>query len=154
VPGEQGGLALDLFAGVGLFTLPLAQRFARVVGVESDLAAERDLQANIDAAKVNAQHVNATVESLLGRWEERPDFVVLDPPRAGVSAPALARLMQIGPARITYLSCDPATLARDLSTLTGGAGAAGAYEITALHLFDVFPQTFHIESLVALRRRE
>jgi len=79
---------------------------------------------------------------------------VLDPPRAGVSGPALVRLVQIAPARITYLSCDPATLARDLSTLTGGAGAAGAYEITALHLFDVFPQTFHIESLVALRRRE
>ncbi|PYU36203.1 MAG: 23S rRNA (uracil(1939)-C(5))-methyltransferase RlmD [Acidobacteria bacterium] len=154
VPNEQGGLALDLFAGVGLFTLPLARRFARVVGVESDLAAARDLQANIDAAKVNAQHVNATVESLLGRWEERPDFAVLDPPRAGVSGPALVRLVQIAPARITYLSCDPATLARDLSTLTGGAGAAGAYEITALHLFDVFPQTFHIESLVALRRRE
>jgi len=154
VADERGGLALDLFAGVGLFTLPLARRFERVVGIESDLAAARDLQANIHEAKANAQQVNATVESLLAQWKERPDLVVLDPPRAGVPAPALALLAQIGPARITYLSCDPATLARDLSTLTGRAGAAGAYEITAVHLFDVFPQTFHIESLVALRRRE
>ncbi|MBI3670929.1 MAG: 23S rRNA (uracil(1939)-C(5))-methyltransferase RlmD [Acidobacteria bacterium] len=154
---ERGKLALDLFAGVGLFTLPLAKRFERVVGVESDLAAARDLQANIEESKGNAQQVNAAVESLLTEWQERPDYVVLDPPRAGVSDGALRQLLRLGPPRLAYLSCDPATLARDLRVLTGGldpAAGPGAYQIAEVHLFDLFPQTYHIESLVRLKRRE
>ncbi len=150
---EQGRLALDLFAGVGLFTVPLAGRFERVVGVESNLAAARDLEANIQESGT-AEHVNGEAEEFLARWRDTPDLVVLDPPRAGVSPRALARLKEIAPARITYLSCDPSTLARDLGALTGAAGAAQAYEIREIHLFDVFPQTYHIESLVRLSRRE
>ncbi len=154
---ERGELALDLFAGVGLFTLPLAKQFARVVGVESDLAASRDLQANLDDSRVNAQQVNAAVEALLPEWKERPDLVLLDPPRAGVSEAALRELLRLAAPRIAYLSCDPATLARDLRVLTGGAGPAdalAAYQIVEVHLFDLFPQTYHIESLVRLKRRE
>ncbi len=154
---ERGKLALDLFAGVGLFTLPLARRFERVVGVESDLAASRDLQANIEENKVQAQHVNATVESLLAEWRETPDLVVLDPPRAGIQETALAHLVRLAPPRIAYLSCDPATLARDLRTLAGGRNqpaGSGAYQITEVHLFDLFPQTYHIETLVRLSHRE
>ena len=149
-----GGLALDLFAGVGLFTIALAQKFERVVGVESNPAAARDLQANIDTGKVNAQHVNLPAESLLANWRETPDLIVLDPPRAGVPAAALARLVELAPQRIAYLSCDPSTLARDLAVLVGTAGKAEHYEMSEIHLFDVFPQTFHIESLVRLKRRE
>jgi 23S rRNA (uracil1939-C5)-methyltransferase len=148
---EPGGLALDLFAGVGLFTIPLARKFERVVGVESNLAAARDLQANIEQSGSSAEPVNAAVEAFLARPTETPDLVVLDPPRAGVPAEALARLRQIAPARITYFSCDPSTLARDLAALTAGAGG---YEIREMHLFDVFPQTYHIESLVRLSRRQ
>ncbi len=147
---EPGALALDLFAGVGLFTIPLGQRFERVLGVESNLAAARDLEANIEQNGARAQHVTLQVEALLADWKETPDLVVLDPPRAGVPAAALAHLARLATPRISYLSCDPATLARDLSVLTSGAGP---YEIAEVHLFDVFPQTYHIESLVRLRRR-
>ena len=151
---EPGTLALDLFAGVGLFTVPLSRRFQRVLGVESNPATARDLQANIEQSGVQAQQVNLQAESLLADWNETPELVVLDPPRAGVPAAALARLVQLAPARITYLSCDPATLARDVAALTGPVGKAGPYEIHEVHLFDVFPQTYHIESLVRLKRRE
>ncbi len=151
VVGEESGrLALDLFAGVGLFTISLAKHFERVIGVESNLATARDLQANIEHAGANAQQVNISSESLLAEWKEAPDMVVLDPPRAGVSAEALARLAELAPARITYLSCDPATLARDLAALTG---ATGRHAIQEILLFDVFPQTYHIETLVRLSLR-
>lgn len=149
---ERGGLALDLFAGVGLFTIPLARRFERVVGVESNPAAARDLQTNVEQSGVNAQQVNAEAASFLANWTETPELVVLDPPRAGVAPQALARLAQLAPAHITYLSCDPSTLARDLAPLTGSISEPGGYEISEIHLFDVFPQTYHIESLVRLRR--
>ncbi len=150
---ERGGLALDLFAGVGLFTVSLARSFDRVVGVEANLAAARDLQANIEQSGPSAQHVNLEVESFLAAWTETPDLVVLNPPRAGVPR-ALTRLKKIAPARITYLSCDPSTLARDLGVLTGPGNGSNSYEIREIHLFDLFPQTYHIESLVRLCRRE
>ena len=152
VEEERGALALDLFAGVGLFTIPLSRRFKRVLGVESNLAAARDLQVNIEQNGARAQQVNLQAESLLAEWKETPDLVVLDPPRAGVPAAALARLVQLGPPRVTYLSCDPSTLARDLAALTGGPEKTGRYEISEVRLFDVFPQTYHIESLVRLKR--
>lgn len=149
----EGGLALDLYAGVGLFTLPMARQFERVVSVEANPAAARDLQANIDESGVRAEAVNAEAEGFLAGCKETPDLVVLDPPRAGTTPRALARLIEIAPARIAYLSCDPSTLARDLSLLTGGASGPGPYEICEVHLFDVFPQTYHIESLAMLRHR-
>ena len=154
VAEESGLLGLDLFAGVGLFTLPLAQRFERVVGVDSNLAAIRDLEANIQESGLQARSANEEAEGFLARLSEAPDLVVLDPPRGGVAPGALVRLAPIAPARITYLSCDPATLARDLSLLTGTAERPGGYDIAEVHLFDVFPQTYHIEALVRLWRRE
>jgi 23S rRNA (uracil1939-C5)-methyltransferase len=89
---------------------------------------------------------------------EKPDFVTLDPPRSGLGAEAAAKLAALGAANIAYLSCDPSTLARDLAVLTGskknGAteSATNRYEIADMHLFDLFPQTYHIETLVRLRR--
>ncbi len=150
VAEERGALALDLYAGVGLFTLPLARQFERVVGVESDVAAARDLQANIEAERSSAQQADLTVESFLASWKETPELVVLDPPRAGVAENALKRLVQLAPERIRYLSCDPSTLARDLAALTG---VGAPYEIREVHLFDLFPQTYHIETLAVLGRR-
>jgi 23S rRNA (uracil1939-C5)-methyltransferase len=78
---------------------------------------------------------------------------VLDPPRTGVAARALARLIKIAPQEIIYLSCDPATLARDLAILAGDAQNLRSYQISELHLVDIFPQTYHIEALVRLLRR-
>ena len=148
VEGEEGGrLAIDLFAGVGLFSIPLAKRFARVLAVESNPAAARDLETNMRGH--GTIEVRSTeVEQFLKRNKERPELVVLDPPRAGLTPESVERLGRLAPARITYVSCEPPTLARDL-VLFGKAG----YDCTEVHLFDLFPQTFHMETVVRLRRR-
>jgi len=151
---SKGRLALDLFAGVGLFTVALTKRFDRVMGVESNLAAAKDLEVNLQSSGgVSPTHRHATAEAFLAHWQERPDLVVLDPPRAGVEPETLARLKKLAPWRINYLSCDPATLARDLAALVGGQEAPGPYEIRDINLFDIFPQTYHMEALVRLKRR-
>ena len=151
---SKGRLALDLFAGVGLFTVALTKRFDRVIGVESNLAAAKDLEVNLQSSGgVSPTHRHATAEAFLAHWQERPDLVVLDPPRAGVEPETLARLKKLAPWRINYLSCDPATLARDLAALVGSQEAPGPYEIRDINLFDIFPQTYHMEALVRLKRR-
>jgi len=150
----RGGLALDLFAGVGLFTVPLGHRFQRVVGVESNVAAARDLETNLHQSGAESPAARcANVEAFLARWNDTPEFVVLDPPRLGVPAAALARLIKLAPRSISYLSCDPATLARDLAALVGTEEKPGPYRIGEVHLVDIFPQTYHIEALVRLLRR-
>jgi len=154
VIGEaRGKLALDLFAGVGLFTVALTRNFERVIGVESNPAAAKDLENNVkQSGGSSPSSRNVTAEGFLSRWRETPDLVVVDPPRAGVETEALAHLKKILPARIHYVSCDPATLGRDLAQLVGTNGA-GPYEIESINLFDIFPQTYHMEVLVRLRRR-
>jgi 23S rRNA (uracil1939-C5)-methyltransferase len=150
---ERGRLALDLFAGVGLFTVALTKQFERVIGVESNLAAAKDLENNLkQSGGASVSSRNVTAEGFLSRWHETPDLVVVDPPRAGVETEALSHLKKILPARIRYVSCDPATLARDLAQLVGTNGA-GPYDIESMNLFDIFPQTYHMEVLVRLRRR-
>ena len=150
----RGALALDLFAGVGLFTVALTKQFERVIGVESNLAAAKDLETNLkESGGSSPSSRNVTAEGFLSRWNETPDLVVLDPPRAGVEAEALGRLKKLAPRFIHYVSCDPATLARDLAQLVGTQEAAGPYEIESINLFDIFPQTYHMEVLVRLRLR-
>jgi 23S rRNA (uracil1939-C5)-methyltransferase len=155
----KGNYALDLYAGVGFFTLPLAKAFGKVVAVDANLAATRDLKTNTDAAKVEVVTYAEHVVEFLKKTQEMPDFVVLDPPRAGLGAETAARLAKLGAPEIVYLSCDPSTLARDLAILTNSERKTATevtpthgYEITDVHLFDLFPQTFHIETLVRLRR--
>ncbi len=157
--GAKGGYALDLFAGVGFFTLPLAKAFARVVSVDANLSATRDLRVNAELAGVQVVSHNEHTEDFLKKEQEQPDFVVLDPPRFGLGAEVAARLANLGTPEIVYLSCDPSTLARDLAVLTASAKRpatevvpAHRYEITQIEMFDLFPQTFHIETLVKLRR--
>lgn len=159
VGNAKGGFALDLYAGVGFFTLPLAKAFAKVVGVDANLSATRDLRQNAESAEVMVTSENQHAEEFLKQAQETPDLVVLDPPRAGLGAEAAVRLANLGAQEISYLSCDPATLARDLAVLTGSSRKPEAtissdhqYEISELHLIDLFPQTFHIETLVRLRR--
>jgi 23S rRNA (uracil1939-C5)-methyltransferase len=152
VSGEnKRGLALDLFAGVGLFSIPLASRYDRVIAVEGNVATARDLEANLkNHPTARGRHVDA--ESFLTRHKEPADLVVLDPPRAGLTPPAIQRLRDLGPTQITYLSCDPATLSRDLATFTGSTASGSRYEIDNITLYDIFPQTYHIEALVKLQR--
>jgi len=148
VDREEGGrLAIDLFAGVGLFSIPLAKRFARVLAVESNPAAARDLETNM-RGQGSIEVRSAEVEQFLKRNKERPDLVVLDPPRAGLTPGSVERLGRLRPERITYVSCEPPTLARDL-VLFGKAG----YDCTGIHMLDLFPQTFHMETVVRLRER-
>jgi len=155
VLGEaRGRLALDLFAGVGLFSAPLANRFERLIAVESNAAAARDLETNLQASGAGSPNWRQmTVEAFLDQWRDRPELVVLDPPRTGVNARALTRLLKIGPQEIVYLSCDPATLARDLAAIAGDEQNPRDYRISEVHLVDIFPQTYHIEALVRLKRR-
>jgi 23S rRNA (uracil1939-C5)-methyltransferase len=142
-----GGLALELFAGAGTLTLSLARRFARVEAVEGSARAAEQLRANLAAAGLaNVSIVNAPVElALAQRAESRsvPECVVLDPPRTGLSAPALASLARLGARRLVYLSCDPATFARDLSALR----RATPCSLARVEIFDLFPQTAHVEVL-------
>lgn len=141
--GHAGDYALDLYAGVGLFTLPLSQNFREVAAVEIAPFSFHDLHANSPS---NTKGHRVRVEDFLSTVEDpRFDYVVLDPPRGGLGEKAASILGQMKSPRITYVSCDPATLARDLKVLV-----AAGYRLTALHLLDLFPQTFHIETVVHL----
>jgi 23S rRNA (uracil1939-C5)-methyltransferase len=145
--GERGELALDLFAGVGLFSLPLAQSFARVLAAEANPSAASDLKANAEASGLsNLRAAAETAYDFLRRFAQPgPDLVVMDPPRAGVDAGSLKLLAALRPRRIHYLSCSPPTLARDLAFLV-----AHGYHLDSIELFDLFPQTYHIEALAKL----
>lgn len=147
VDGAEGETALDLYAGVGLFALELAKRFRSVTAVESGSGAVRDLQFNAERAGVAVAAVQSTTEAYLEKLERAPDFVLLDPPRAGLGKAVVQRLAELQPARIGIVACDPATLARDLAGLL-----AAGYRIDAMSMVDLFPQTFHIETVVRLAR--
>ncbi len=141
----HGRIALDLYAGVGLFATHLAKRFDQVFAVESAPVSSADLQAN---ALKNIVPVRSTAEGFLPRCiNMQPELVVVDPPRAGLGARATQLLAALRVKRIIYVSCDPSTLARDVRTFmeTG-------YHVEEIHMVDLFPQTFHIESIVRLAR--
>jgi 23S rRNA (uracil1939-C5)-methyltransferase len=146
IAGQSGVLAWDLFAGVGLFARQLAARFARVIAVESAPFATRALEANL--AGTASEAVRATTLDFLRRKrsEVRPDLIVVDPPRAGLGADVTAELVRVAAPRIAYVSCDPTTLVRDLRALV-----ASGYAIESVALADLFPQTFHLETVVHLR---
>ncbi|HET7101287.1 MAG TPA: class I SAM-dependent RNA methyltransferase, partial [Terriglobia bacterium] len=137
---SPGGLALDLYAGVGLFTLPLARHFGQVVGVESHPAAARDLKANAASHGLeNVRAVGQRTSDFLRRFAQRqPDLVVLDPPRLGAEKSTLQYLVDLQPRRIHYVACHPPTWARDLSFLL-----SRNYRLEEVEMFDCFPQTYH-----------
>jgi 23S rRNA (uracil1939-C5)-methyltransferase len=150
--GEMpSGLALDIFAGVGLFALPLARRFEQVVAVEAHAGSARDLVANAKAHGCdNVRVANETANDFLRRFAQAGfELAVLDPPRAGVGTATLSLLVNSLPRRIHYVSCSPPTLARDLAYLT-----SRGYRLISVELFDFFPQTYHIECLAKLTRTE
>ena len=147
VAGASGGTAVDLYSGVGLFTLPLAQTFERVTAVDAGGPATRDLSFNLERAGLEAKVVNLAVADYLADVQDAPDFVVADPPRAGLGAPVTEHLLRLAPPQLVLVSCDPATLARDLAALT-----SGGYSIQSVSLLDLFPQTFHMETIVKLSR--
>ncbi len=180
--GQAGGeTAIELYCGVGLFTIPLARRFKRLIGVESNKAAASFARENLaNAGLANAKIVNENVADWLETLEgagndgaldrgpnarqasgfhqmnpirsavavsafQRPDFLLLDPPRTGAESRVINGILRLRPKRICYVSCDPATLARDLKKLI-----AGGYTLDSLTALDMFPQTHHVETVVHL----
>jgi len=137
----------DLYCGVGLFTLPLARQFRKVIGVESNAAAARFARRNLQhAGLMNARVISATVTDWFRSAAVGPvDFVLLDPPRAGAESAVIKGILDLRSTQICYVSCDPATLARDLKKLIGGG-----YVVDSIAAFDLFPQTHHVETVVRL----
>jgi 23S rRNA (uracil1939-C5)-methyltransferase len=167
--GRSGELALDLFAGVGLFSTALACSHRHTISVESSQTAASDLEYNLPG---NGKAVQAAAEQYLtgqkhrvgtdrvgagdspaqsrsdkSKEKSQPDLIVVDPPRSGLGDPVARALASVGAPRLTYVSCDPATLARDLLPLL-----AAGYRVEEAHLVDLFPQTYHLESVVQLVR--
>ena len=149
---EEAGVAYDLYCGVGLFTLPLARRYRTVVGVEGDRLAVRYARRNVRAAASSrgvgmgiVEIEGTAVESWVKRLPEGVDRVVADPPRAGLKGPVLKALLEKRPRWITYVSCHPAALARDLARMVR------IYRLDSLTLLDLFPQSGHMEAVVQLR---
>jgi len=142
--GRSGRTALDLYAGVGLFSSVLNREFERVIAVESSPTSHADLLYNSPS---NVKAVRATTEQYLNKFggKLKIDLVVVDPPRSGLGEGVIRGLVALGAPRITYVSCDPATLARDLRALT-----SGGYRLEKAHLVDLFPQTYHLESVFQL----
>ena len=146
-----GETAFDLYSGVGLFTLPLARRFKRITAIESNPTATGFAGKNVESAGLhNVTVVTATVTDWIRSVTRDPpkvDFVLLDPPRAGAESAVVKGILDLKPAQICYVSCDPATLARDLKKFV-----AGGFQIESLRGFDMFPQTHHVETVVHLTR--
>ena len=141
-----GDSAIDLYCGVGLFTLPLARRFKQVIGVEGNPTATRFAHRNLARARLeNARVITAGVAEWFRGRNLRTDIVLLDPPRAGAESSVIKGILDFAAPRVTYVSCDPATLARDLKKLI-----VGGYAIESLRAFDLFPQTHHVETVVRL----
>jgi 23S rRNA (uracil1939-C5)-methyltransferase len=149
---EAGDAVLDLFCGLGNFTLPLARRARQVLGVEGDASLVSKALAN--AARNGIGNAQFAVENLFepktfGAWaNERYDLVLLDPPRAG-AAELLTRMGQWYPRRVVYISCHPGSLARDAGILVGAQG----FTLTAVGVMDMFPHTTHVESIAVFERR-
>jgi len=177
----KGQTAVDLYCGVGLFTLPLARRFERVTGVEAHSSATEFARRNIESAKRGGSPtpgspagqpgwggtVREDAESKVGTAElgsveivtarvgdwirehsrsfEPVDFLLLDPPRTGCENRDIAGIVALRPVQISYVSCDPATLARDLKKLI-----AAGYSLDSIAAFDMFPQTHHVETVARL----
>ena len=156
---RSGELALDLYAGVGLFSTALASAFRHIVSVEMSQTSFADLSYNLPS---NGKAVHAAAErfiaalgdqgrakvgAILPQLRQTPELVVVDPPRSGLGDRVARSLAGLGAPRLTYVSCDPATLARDLVPLR-----AAGYRLEEVHLIDLFPQTYHLETVVHLVR--
>jgi 23S rRNA (uracil1939-C5)-methyltransferase len=147
--GRTGTLAWDLYAGVGLFSRVLAETFEIVVGVEAGEPAASDLalkpKKGNDVHAIRMETVEFLRRAILQR--EKPAFIVMDPPRAGLGAEVCDLLARVAAPTMAYVSCEPTTLARDLAMLVNSG-----YRIDRVHLVDMFPQTFHLETVVFLSR--
>lgn len=132
---------LDVYCGVGLFSAFLAPHVGRLIGIEVSSSACQDFECNLDEYD-HVELYEAAAEQVLPALDLHPDVILVDPPRAGLGLPALEGLLHLGAAALAYVSCDPATLARDAHRLI-----QGDYHLRQVTPFDLFPQTYHIESI-------
>ncbi len=146
----------DLYCGIGTITLILAKRARRVVGIEENLYATQDAIENAKANNIpNVSIIQGKVEEKLNNLSGVPDLVVTDPPRAGMNQKTVARLLKIRPKKIIYVSCNPATLARDLKALAGSSDESpGIYKIEKVQPVDMFPWTVHVECVIGMQRKD
>ena len=146
LPLHDDTLILDVYCGVGMFSAFLAPRVGKVIGIESDPKAGEDFLYNL-AGYDNVDFYDLPAENVIPFLDIKPDIILLDPPRAGLSKKVLDSVVTMNPELITYISCDPATLARDADRFQ-----KQGYVLQKSNLFDMFPQTFHIESVNMFRR--
>jgi 23S rRNA (uracil1939-C5)-methyltransferase len=132
---------LDVYCGVGLFSAFFATQAARLIGIESSPSACQDFAANLDEFD-HVELYEGLAQDILPALNFRADIAIVDPPRAGLDKNALDALIKLKPAVLAYVSCDPATLARDAARLI-----SGGYRLKQVTPFDLFPQTYHIESI-------
>jgi 23S rRNA (uracil1939-C5)-methyltransferase len=142
-----GDAVVDLYAGAGLFSAAAAARGARVIAVEGDRTAAADLQANLAALGGEVRALHQPVEAFVAQHRTAADVVIVDPPRTGMSKEALHGALNFRAARLVYISCDVATLARDARQL-----ADAGYELQRIEAFDLFPNTPHVECVVQFAR--
>jgi 23S rRNA (uracil1939-C5)-methyltransferase len=142
-----GASLIDLYAGAGLFAIgAAAARSARVRAVEGDRTSARDLIANA-AAFDSVEAIHEPVEGFMGRAPAKPDVLVVDPPRTGMSREALDGVIRLQAPKVIYVSCDVATLARDSKRLV-----ESGYTIEQMRAFDLFPNTPHVETVISFAR--
>ena len=141
LPVTSTTILLDVYCGVGLFSAFFAPHVGRVIGIEVSPSACEDFAVNINEFD-NVELYEAPAENVLPGLDITPDAVIVDPPRAGLEKRVLDALLAKGPERIAYVSCDPSTLGRDAAHLI-----AGGYRLIQVTPFDLFPQTYHIESI-------
>lgn len=141
LPADPTAIALDVYCGVGLFSAFLAERVGRLIGIEAAPSACEDFAVNLDEFE-NVALYQGPAEAILPALDVRPQIVLVDPPRAGLEQRALEALLALAPEALAYVSCDPSTLARDARRLIDGG-----YRLVEVTPFDLFPQTYHIESI-------
>jgi 23S rRNA (uracil1939-C5)-methyltransferase len=141
LPVSPATTLLDVYCGVGLFSAFFTPHVGRLIGAESSLSACADFAVNLDEFD-NVELYEAPAEDVLPALDVKPGVVIVDPPRSGLEKIALEALLALGPAKIAYVSCDPSTLARDAARLI-----AGGFRLVQVTPFDLFPQTYHIESI-------
>ena len=147
---NQSSTLLDVYCGVGLFSAFFASRYERLIGIESSESACEDFAVNLDEFN-NVELYQGTTEEILpglvNQIGNNPLYAIIDPPRAGIERHALDALVQLKPEIITYVSCDPSTLARDAKRML-----ENGYKLKQVTPFDLFPQTYHIESISIFER--
>ena len=141
LPITESTTLLDVYCGVGLFSAFFAPKCKTVIGIESSESSSEDFAVNLDEFD-NVDLYEANAEDVISQLEAKPDIVLVDPPRAGLDKAIVDGILKLNPSQIAYVSCDPSTLARDTARLINGG-----YKLKQVTPFDLFPQTYHIESI-------